>query len=157
MESIALFVDVQNVYYTTRQEFGRQFNYRAFWDHVSAGRNMKLANAYAIEPNNAKQKGFQQILRDIGFTVKLKPFLQRSDGSAKADWDVGIALDMYEQAESVDIVVLASGDGDFDLAVERIGLRFGTRTEVHGVKSLTSNSLISAASVFHEIDERLLL
>ena len=157
MEKVAIFVDVQNIYYTTRQAFGRQFNYRKFWDVISVSREVVLANAYAIEPSSGKQKGFQQILKDIGFTVKLKPYIQRGDGSAKADWDVGIAIDMLEYAEYVDTIILASGDGDFDLAVERILSKYGTRTEVYGVKSLTARSLILAASAFHEVDEKLLL
>ena len=157
MEKVAIFVDVQNIYYTTRQAYSRQFNYGAFWDKVTFGREVVVANAYAIEPNSGKQKGFQQILTDLGFSVKLKPYIQRADGSAKADWDVGIALDMLEYAEQVDIVLLASGDGDFDLAVERVLSKYGTRTEVFGVKQLTARSLIAAASAFHEIDESLLL
>ncbi len=157
MEKISIFVDVQNVYYTTRQAFGRQFNYRKFWDSVDVGCEIVNACAYAIEPANAKQKGFQQILQDIGFGIKLKPYIQRKDGSAKADWDVGIALDMFEQAEHVDRIILVSGDGDFDIAVERIQTRFGTRTDVFGVKPLTAQSLIAVASVFREIDETLLL
>ena len=157
METIAIFIDVQNIYYTTRQAFGRQFNYQKFWDTLSVGQEIVLANAYAIEPNSGKQKGFQQILKDIGFDVKLKPYIQRKDGSAKADWDVGIALDMVEHSDEVDKTILASGDGDFDLAVDRVISKYGTRTEVYGVKSLTANALISAASAFHEIDESLLL
>ena len=101
MNKIAIFVDVQNIYYTTRQAFGRQFNYRRFWEKVTNGKNVVAAFAYAIERNDAKQKGFQQILRDIGFEVKLKNFIQRGDGSAKGDWDVGITLDMVEQADRV--------------------------------------------------------
>jgi hypothetical protein len=31
MSKLAVFVDVQNIYYTTRDAFGRQFNYREFW------------------------------------------------------------------------------------------------------------------------------
>jgi len=50
--------------------------------------------------------------------VKLKPFIQRVDGSAKGDWDVGIALDAIEYAKDADVVVLASGDGDFDYGKE---------------------------------------
>ena len=157
MKKIAIFVDVQNIYYTTRQAFGQQFNYREFWDLVTDGKEVVTANAYAIEPSSGKQKGFQQILKDIGFNVKLKPYIQRMDGSAKADWDVGIALDMFEEAEHVDSVILASGDGDFDLAVDRIHSRFGTQVEVYGVKSLTARALISAANKFHEINAALLL
>jgi len=34
MSRIAVFADVQNIYYTTRQAFGRQFNYRALWEQL---------------------------------------------------------------------------------------------------------------------------
>ena len=63
MKKVAIFVDVQNVYYTTRQAFGRHFDYRTFWSRVTAGREVVAAIAYAIERDNEKQKAFQQILR----------------------------------------------------------------------------------------------
>jgi uncharacterized LabA/DUF88 family protein len=157
MEKIAIFVDVQNIYYTTRQALSRQFNYRAFWTKVTEGREVIAANAYAIESQNGKQQGFQQILRDIGFEVKLKPYIQRSDGSAKGDWDVGITLDLVELAEKVDTVILASGDGDFDLALLRIKERFDVSTEVYGVQRLTAGSLIRAACHYIPIEEDLLM
>jgi uncharacterized LabA/DUF88 family protein len=63
-------------------------------------------------------------LNAIGFKVKLKPFIQRSDGSAKGDWDVGIAIDVMDSVtaieEPVDTVVLLSGDGDFDRLLTRV-------------------------------------
>ena len=76
MEKIAILVDVQNIYYTTRQAFNRQFNYTAFWESVTADREVIAANAYAIEPSSSKQASFQQILTNIGFEVKLKPYIQ---------------------------------------------------------------------------------
>lgn len=157
MQKVAIFVDVQNIYYTTRQAFGRQFDYRAFWSQITADREVVAAFAYAIERNDSKQQGFQQILRDIGFQVKLKPYIQRSDGSSKGDWDVGIALDLIEQAETADVIVLASGDGDFDLALERADSKFGVATEVFGVEQLTAGSLIRAANSFFPIENELLL
>ena len=157
MEKVAVFVDVQNIYYTTRQQFQRQFNYRAFWEEVTRDREVVAAFAYAIDRNDSKQKGFQKALRHIGFEVKLKPYIQRADGSAKGDWDVGITLDLVELAERADVVVLASGDGDFDLALLRVRHRFGTRTEVFGVRPLTADSLVQACDVYNEISTSLLL
>ena len=49
------------------------------------------------------------------------------------------------------------GNGDFDLAVDRAHTKYGVRTEVYGVESLTAKSLINAASIFHPIQEDLLL
>lgn len=157
MEKIAIFVDVQNIYYTTRQAFGRQFNYRAFWELATSDREIVSALAYAIERDDAKQKSFQRILGEIGFTVKLKPFIQRRDGSAKGDWDVGITLDIVELSETVDRIILLSGDGDFDLALQRIRQRFNVKTTVFGVEQLTAASLIDAADEFIAIEDSLLL
>jgi uncharacterized LabA/DUF88 family protein len=157
MTRIALFVDVQNIYYTTRQAYRRQFNYRKLWEKISAQGEIVCAYAYAIERNDDKQKDFQNALKQIGFEIKLKPYIQRSDGSAKGDWDVGITIDMLEQAALVDTVILLSGDGDFDLLLRKIKQKYAARTEVYGVPELTANSLINAASCFHPIDDKLLL
>jgi uncharacterized LabA/DUF88 family protein len=153
---IAVFVDVQNIYYTTRQAFGRQFDYRKLWQRISAEGEIVYATAYAIDRGNDKQRRFQNALRHIGFAVKLKPYIQRSDGSAKGDWDVGIAIDVMEIARDVDSVVLLSGDGDFDLLLEKIKEKYAVSTEVYGVPALTADSLINAASIWHPVDEDLL-
>ncbi|MEE9449096.1 MAG: NYN domain-containing protein, partial [Ignavibacteriaceae bacterium] len=104
-----------------------------------------------------KQKQFQNILRGIGFEIKLKPFIQRNDGSAKGDWDVGITLDVMEYAKKSNVVVLASGDGDFDLLVNKIRKDFGVSVEIYGVAQLTAASLINSASKFIPIEDDLLL
>ena len=157
MKKIAVFVDVQNIYYTCRQAYGRQFDYQAFMSRVSRGGEIVAATAYAIDRGDAKQRKFQNALKNMGFTVKLKPFIQRSDGSAKGDWDVGIAIDVLDIAPNVDIVVLLSGDGDFDLLLRKIRDDYRVRAEVYGVPDLTANTLIDAASLYHRIDDTLLL
>ncbi len=157
MNRIAIFVDVQNIYYTTQHAFQRQFNYRALWKRIESEGEIVSATAYAIHRGDEKQLKFQNALKHIGFTVRLKPYIQRSDGSAKGDWDVGIAIDVMDVARSVDTVVLLSGDGDFDLLLEKIKRSYNVTAEVYGVKTLTANSLIDSASLFHSIDESLLL
>ncbi len=157
MSRIAVFADVQNIYYTTRQAFGRQFNYRALWDRLSAQGDIQVAMAYATHRGDDGQTRFQDALRHMGFTVKLKSYIQRSDGSAKGDWDVGIAVDVMTHAPQVDTVVLLSGDGDFDVLLSAIKVNAGVRTEVYGVESLTARSLIESADVYHPIDTDLLL
>ena len=157
MKKIAIFVDVQNIYYTTRDTYKRQFNYRKLWQKINAEGEIVSAIAYAIHRGDDKQLKFQDALKHIGFTVKLKPYIQRSDGSAKGDWDVGITIDVMEIAKDVDTVVLLSGDGDFDMLLEKIKKDYAVSAEVYGVPSLTTNSLIDAASIYHRIEEDLLL
>lgn len=157
MKSIAVFADVQNIYYTTRQAYGRQFNYRRLWQQISARGRIELAHAYATERGDEKQMKFQNALRHIGFEVKLKPYIQRADGSAKGDWDVGIALDIVDAAATVDTIVLLSGDGDFDLVMDRVRIKHALNAEVYGVAQLTAKSLIDAATTFYPIEADLLL
>jgi len=157
VKKIAIFVDVQNIYYTTRQAYGRQFNYRKLWQQISSEGEIVSATAYATRRSDDQQIKFQDALKHIGFTIKLKPYIQRSDGSAKGDWDVGITIDVMEKAKDVDAVILLSGDGDFDLLLEKIKKDYAVSAEVYGVPSLTANSLIDSASIYHPIKEDLLL
>jgi len=157
LKTVSIFVDVQNIFYTTRDAYRRHFDYNAFWAIATKDRKVVNAYAYAIHRGNEKQRQFQNILRGIGFEVKLKPYIQRSDGSAKGDWDVGITLDVMECAEQSDIIVLASGDGDFALLLDRAEERYQVITEVYGVPALTASSLIQSASRYIPIEKSLLL
>jgi len=157
MKKIAVFVDVQNIYYTTRDTYGCQFNYRTFWDRLSTQGEIVTAYAYAIQRSDDKQKKFQDALRHIGFAVKLKPYIQRKDGSAKGDWDVGITIDILETAKDVDTIILLSGDGDFAMLLDKVNNDYDVSSEVYGVTALTAKALIDAASVYHPIEEDLLL
>ena len=176
VSKLAIFVDVQNIYYTTKQAFGRSFDYRKFWalfddkefddkefddkefDDKEFDKNeITLANAYAIASNDDGQRRFQDALRNIGFTVKLKPYIQRADGSAKGDWDVGITLDVVDAAANVDRIVLLSGDGDFSMLLDKIRHDHGVKTQVYGVQKLTAKLLIDSADEFVPIDEKLLI
>jgi uncharacterized LabA/DUF88 family protein len=157
LEAVAIFVDVQNIYYTTRQRYSRHFDYNKFWAQATRNRKVVKAVAFAIDRDDEKQKQFQAILRAIGFEVRLKPFIRRMDGSTKGDWDVGITLEVLEYAPQADVVVLATGDGDFDLLVHRIRERHAVSVEVYGVAELSAGTLIRAADRFIPIEDPLLL
>ena len=156
-EKIGVFVDVQNIYYTTRDAFGKSFNYHAFWQRLSCRGEIIVAKAYAIDRSDENQRKFQTALRHIGFSIHLKPFIQRADGSAKGDWDVGITIDILESLPSLDRVFLLSGDGDFDLLVKAVQTKHGIPVEVYGTPELTADSLKKVVTRFHPITESLLI
>ena len=157
MKKVSIFVDVQNIYYTTKQQFNSNFDYNKFWKLVTFQRQVIGAFAYTTDRGDKKQIQFQNILRAIGFEVKLKPFISRSDGSTKGDWDVGITVDIMEYGGKSDIIVLASGDGDFDVLIKRIRTLHNNSTEIYGVSNLTANSLKNETSHFFPIEDELLL
>ena len=157
MTKIAIFADVQNIYYTTRDTFKRPFNYRAFIQDISSNNEIVAAYAYAIDRGDPQQMKFQSALRHMGFDVKLKPFIQRADGSAKGDWDVGITIDVLAQAPHVDEIVLLSGDGDFAMLLDEVSNKYACKSSVYGVLNLTANALINSATQFVDIDQKWLL
>ena len=157
MEKVSVFVDVQNIYYTVKQNFNSHFNYNVFMSEVTHERELIKATAYAIDKGDAKQIQFQKILESFGFEIKLKPYIKRNDGSRKGDWDVGITIDILDYVKKSDVIVLASGDGDFDLLAGKIKNEFNVKIEIYGVQDLTANSLIESASKFIPIKGNLLL
>ena len=157
MDCVAVFADVQNIYYTVKQQHNCHFDYGSFLREVTTGRKLVKAIAYAIDKGDRKQIQFQQILTRLGFEVKLTPYIQRADGSTKGDWDVGITVDMLEYANRVDIAVLASGDGDFALAIDKLIEEFTVSVEVFGVPGLTASRLIESSTRFVPIQGDLLL
>lgn len=153
---VAVFADVQNLYYTVKEQHNSHFDYRAFLREATDGRELVKAFAYATDKGDDRQQRFQQILRGLGFEVRLQPFIQRADGSTKGDWDVGITVDMLDLASQVEIVVLASGDGDYAPVVTRM-IDDGLTVEVYGAQDLTAGLLVRAATRFVPIQGRLLL
>ena len=157
MQKVTILVDVQNIYYTTKQAYGCNFDYNMFWKQATSNREVIKAIAYSCDKGDKKQRQFQNILKAIGFEVRLKPYIQRSDGSAKCDWDVGITIDAIDYGKESDIIVLLSGDGDFTLLVEKLRSAYRNSVEVYGVPQLTASALINSASKYVPIENGLLL
>lgn len=157
MQKAAIFVDVQNIYYTTKSVFSKQFNYRKLWRELDQQYDIVTAIAYAIDRGDTKQEKFQQALQHIGFNVKLKPFIQRADGSAKGDWDVGITIDIMCVSPDIDKVILLSGDGDFAILMHKIKEMHNIKTVVYSVDKLTAKNLIDSCDEYHNITSTYLL
>lgn len=156
-QRVSVFVDVQNIYYTVKEKYNSHFDYTKFLNAITKNRKLVKAFAYAIDKGDPKQISFQKTLKNIGFEIKLKPFIQRSDGTSKGDWDVGITIDILDYAKQSDIVVLASGDGDFGILIDKIKQDYNVSVEVYGVQELTADSLIEKATKFIPIKDDLLL
>ena len=62
-----------------------------------------------------------------------------------------------EYAPQSDVVVLTSGDGDFDLLLNKIRMDYDVLTAVYGVRQLTAQSLTNSATTFIAIADDFLL
>jgi len=155
-QRIAVFVDVQNLYYSAKNLYGRKVNFSMLLKKAVDNRKLVRAIAYAIKADVADEQNFRDALNNIGFEVKTKDLQVFFGGHKKGDWDVGIAMDTIRMAPKVDTIFLISGDGDFaDLLVYLRGM--GCRVEVAGFEKTTSSRLLDVCDYYLPIDKRFLL
>ena len=110
---VGVFVDVQNMFYAAKDRFERRVDYIKLLDLIVGPRQLISAYAYIVQIPEIKQGNFISLLEHNGYTIRSKDLRLRGDGSAKGDWDVGIAVDVVSMLGTLDVVILASGDGDF--------------------------------------------
>lgn len=155
-QRIGIFVDVQNIFYSAKNIFHSKVNFKKLMDMIVGERNMIRAIAYIVLHGDIDQGGFLEVLTRMGYEIKTKELKIRPDGTAKGDWDMGIAIDSIAIADKVDTIVLVSGDGDFAPLVEMLKAR-GCRVEIVAFERSAARELIEAASIFIPIEESLIL
>ena len=153
---VGVFVDVQNMFYAAKDRFGRRVDYIKLLDLIVGPRYLMVAYAYVVQIPEINQSSFLSLLEHNGYTIKSKDLRLRGDGSAKGDWDVGIAVDVVSMLSSLDVVILASGDGDFCPLAELIKQQ-DKRVEVVAFEHNTSMDLQQIADQFFPIGDELLI
>lgn len=150
-QRIAIFIDVQNLYYSARALYGNKVNFSKIVETATAGRKLVRAIAYAVKAEMPEEQNFFDALEKAGIEVKTKELQTFVSGQKKADWDVGIAVDVLTMAPKVDAVVLCSGDGDFQILLHHAKSQ-GCRAEVISFGKSTSAKLIEESDDFVDMD-----
>lgn len=120
---IGLFVDVSNLYYCIGKKFGqKKLDYHTYYKFVKDLGEISVALAYGSHMNG-QADGFIHCLRSMGFQTKFKApkTYKVGDNEAlkrKADWDVGITIDIVNMIDRLDMIVLGTADGDMVPVVE---------------------------------------
>lgn len=150
-QRIGIFIDVQNLYYSARALYGTKVNFGEIVKTATAGRKLVRAIAYAVKAEMPEEQGFFDALEKAGLEVKTKDLQVFVGGQKKADWDVGIAVDILNMAPKLDAIVLCSGDGDFQILMHQAKTE-GCRAEVMSFGKSTSAKLIEEADDFIDMD-----
>lgn len=151
-QRVGVFVDVANMYYSARGLYGTKVNFNELLKEAVRGRKLVRAIAYAVRAGEKDEDAFYKALESFAYEVRLKDLQVFFDGSKKADWDIGIAMDAVEMAPKLDTVVLVSGDGDFVPMVEHLRRALGCRVEVMAFGRSASAKLVEAANRFADMD-----
>ncbi len=150
-QRVAVFIDVQNLYYSARALYGNKVNFSKILETAMAGRKLVRAIAYAVKAEMPEEQNFFDALEKAGIEVKTKELQTFVSGQKKADWDVGIAVDVLTMAPKVDAIVLCSGDGDFQILLHHAKSQ-GCRAEVISFGRSTSAKLIEESDDFIDMD-----
>ena len=145
-------IDVQNLYHSAKNLFHSKVNFKEVLKQAIAERKFIRAFAYVVKTKTGEERPFFDALMKLGIETRVKDLQEFYDGQKKADWDVGIVIDAIRTAPGVDVVVLASGDGDFIPLVEYLKNQ-GKRVEVMAFGKTTSSHLREIADEFIDLDE----
>lgn len=157
-QRVGLFVDTQNLYYAARDVYSRHVDYERLLHLSARGRRLVQASAYVVErEGEATAYGFVTKLSALGYRVRRRKVrVHRADSGGRplleGDWDMGIAADMVRAWDHVEVIVLASGDGDFVPLLELAQQR-GKRVEVLAFREASSQLLLDMADTFQNLAE----
>ncbi len=151
-QRVGVFVDVQNMYYSAKNLYNSKVDFKKVLDAAVMNRDLIRASAYVIKADTPDEENFFEALRKIGYEVKIKELKEFYGGQKKGDWDLGMTVDMVQQAKKLDTVILVTGDGDFAVLVDHLRA-MGTRVEVMSFGSSSAKEIREAADNFIDMDE----
>ena len=151
-QRVAVFIDVQNLYHSARNLYGARTNFREILKLAVSQRSLIRAFAYVVRTKTGEEKPFFEALVKLGIETRIRDLQEYYDGLKKADWDVGITVDAIRISPSVDTIVLASGDGDFQQLVEYLENQ-GKRVEIIAFGRSASSKLKEIADEFIDMEK----
>lgn len=155
-QRVGIFVDGANLFFSTRDAHGACVHYGALQARAAQLGEVTVARAYIVDVQDAvAQQMFEAALKGAGFDVRLLPLRRLSDGRVKANWDLGMATDIMRMKGDLDVVLLATGDGDFAELVRWLREE-GLRVYVASVRRHTAQDLVDAADGWIPVEDDLL-
>lgn len=151
---VGVFIDVQNMYYSARNIYGSKVNFGKIVEKTADKQKLIRAIAYTISTKTGDETPFFEALHNMGIEVNTKELLEYDSGHKKGDWDVGITVDVIRMLDTLDVVVMVSGDGDYVPLGEYVKNR-GRIFHVASFRESTSTKLVEAADIYTNLSDDL--
>lgn len=151
-QRVAIFIDTQNLYHSAKNIYHSKVNFDAVVKKTLAERKLIRAISYVVTTEGGEEQSFFEALGKIGIEVKTKDLQIFYGGAKKADWDVGMAIDAIKLSQKVDVIVLATGDGDFVPLAEYVKSQ-GCQVECIAFGKSSSARLRESVDDFIDMDE----
>ncbi len=152
-QRVGIFIDVQNLYYSAKNLFGKKVNFGQIVKEAVAGRKLIRAIAYVVRTETNEEQPFIEALYNSGIETREKDLQIYHGGNKKADWDVGLTVDAIRLASSLDVIVLVSGDGDYLPLVEYLQKSSGKQVELVSFRETTSSRLLEEVDDFMDVSD----
>ncbi|PSH01617.1 MAG: NYN domain-containing protein [Nanohaloarchaea archaeon QH_8_44_6] len=151
-QRVGVYVDVQNMYYSAKNLYDGKVDFDELLDHAVMDRKLIRAAAYVIKAETPDEENFFEALRRIGYEVETKELKEFYGGQKKGDWDLGMTVDMIQQAKKLDTIILVTGDGDFAVLCDHLK-SMGCRVEVMSFGRSSAKEIREAADNFIDMDD----
>lgn len=157
-ERLSIFIDGNNMFYA-QQKNGWFFDPRRVLAFFTHDPNIVLVNAfwYTGLKDMQDQRSFRDALINLGYTVRTKLLKEYYDETLgkyyqKANLDIEIVIDMFNTVGQYDRVVLFSGDGDFERAIELLRSK-NTHITVVSTEGMIARELRNATDRYIDLNE----
>ncbi len=152
-QRVGIFIDIQNLYHSAKNLYGARVNFTELVKKLAKDRKQVRTLAYVVRSDpSTGEEAFFDALEKGGIELRSKDIQVFSSGAKKADWDVGIAVDVIRMAGMFDIIIIVSGDGDFLPLVKYLQWGLGKGVEVAAFGKTTNAMLREAADTFIDLD-----
>lgn len=142
-----------------QQKNGWFFDPRRVLEFFTRDPNIVLVNAfwYTGLKDMQDQRSFRDALINLGYTVRTKLLKEYYDETLgkyyqKANLDIEIVIDMFNTVGQYDRVVLFSGDGDFERAIELLRSK-NTHITVVSTEGMIARELRNATDRYIDLNE----
>ncbi|PSB17890.1 NYN domain-containing protein [filamentous cyanobacterium CCP1] len=158
MNRLSIFIDGNNMFYA-QQKNGWFFDPRRVLEYFTNDPEVRLINAfwYTGLKDHQDQRGFRDALISLGYTVRVKVLKEYYDDnsgriSQKANLDIEIVVDMFNTVDQYDRVILFSGDGDFERAIELLRSK-NTHITVVSTEGMIARELRNATDRYIDLND----
>ena len=161
-EKLAAFIDGANLY-AAAKSLGFDIDYRKLLGWMGSESRLLRAFYYTALVEDTEYSPLRPLIDWLdynGYTMVTKPVKEFTDQSGrrkvKGNMDIELAIDMMEIADSVDHIMLFSGDGDFRRLIESVqrkGVRVTVISTIQTQPAMIADELRRQADHFLDLSE----
>ncbi len=159
-ERVALFIDGANLYATSKS-LGFDIDYKRLLQHFRGKCHLVRALYYTALAEDQEYSSIRPLIDWLdynGYTMVTKPTREFTDASGrrkiKGNMDIELAVDAMRLSESLDHIVLFSGDGDFRplvMALQQRGKRVSVVSTLQTQQPMVADELRRQSDQFIDL------